>query len=564
MPVGLTRSVRPVVTTLETRTTPTVSAVMPDGRLLTAETHLGQVTVTRFDASGAPDASFGIGGHAAVSFGGLAEAGGLAVTPGGTVLVGATRFDSATADSDFAIAQLTPAGGLDSSFGSNGVVATGFATAAGEPTADILGDLEIDFAGRVVVAGLGGSGFAAARFRSTGAIDPTFGVNGRFTQSSVGFPVALNLAQDGSANVVGSKGQIELEPPSPVVFPTLPPLELPPVVPGPPPPILVPSPQAPAPISVPVPVLVGGLADGTARVLGSAGALAFFPGFAGEVRTATADITGDGVPDYIGGAGPGGGPRVAVLDGRTHERIADFLAFEESFTGGVFVAAADFDGDGKAEIAVTPDQGGGPVVALFNSNGSERTRFFGIADDAFRGGARVALGDVNADGTPDAVVSAGFLGGPRIAIFDGRTLGNPDPVRLVPDFFAFESSVRNGAFVAAGDLDNDGFADLAFGGGPTGAPRVRIVGGQQLLAAGEVANLDEAPNAGLADFFAGSDASRGGARIAIRGDDLLAGDGDSGRVRTYSFNGLRGGDRLPTGEIDPFSGGATPNGTFVG
>ena len=93
---------------------------------------------------------------------------------------------------------------------------------------------------------------------------------------------------------------------------------------------------------------------------------------------------------------------------------------------------------------------------------------------------------------------------------------------------------------------------------------VRIVGGQQLLAAGAIANLDEAPNAGLADFFAGSEASRGGARIAIRGDDLLAGDGNSGRVRTYSFTGLRGGYRLPTVEIEPFGGGATTNGTFVG
>jgi hypothetical protein len=31
----------------------------------------------------------------------------------------------------------------------------------------------------------------------------------------------------------------------------------------------------------------------------------------------------------------------------------------------------------------------------------------------------------------------------------------------VPDSFAFEESLRSGAFVAAGDVNGDGFADLA-------------------------------------------------------------------------------------------------------
>jgi hypothetical protein len=255
------------------------------------------------------------------------------------------------------------------------------------------------------------------------------------------------------------------------------------------------------------PVLVGGPPDGTALVLDPSdgsyqpgAALTFFPDFAGGVRTAVADVTGDGVPDFVGGAGPGGGPRVAVLDGATGGRVADFFAFEPSFAGGVFVAAADLDGDGRAEVAVTPDRGGGPVVAVYSgaalSSGTagQLARFFGIGETGFRGGARPALGDVNGDGTPDLVVSAGYLGGPRIAVFDGRSLA-AGPVKLLPDFFAFEPGLRNGAFVAAGDVTGDGRADLAFGGGPGGAPRVRLFDGAALLAAASFASPDDVPGA---------------------------------------------------------------------
>src|SRR5205814_518997 len=106
-----------------------------------------------------------------------------------------------------------------------------------------------------------------------------------------------------------------------------------------------------------------------------------------------------------------------------------------------------------------------------NLHGSVATlaNFFGIDDPNFRGGCRAALGDVNGDGTPDLAVAAGFLGGPRVALFDGAQLFNGDPMRIVSDFFAFPGTdavtLRNGVFVAIGDINGDGFADLIFGGG---------------------------------------------------------------------------------------------------
>ena len=165
-------------------------------------------------------------------------------------------------------------------------------------------------------------------------------------------------------------------------------------------------------------------------------------------------------------------------------------------------------------------------------------------------------------------------GGPRIAIFDGRSLaaGSGDPGRLVGDFFAFEDTLRNGAFVAAGDVTGDGVADLAFGGGPGGAPRVRLFDGKALLGAAAFTNLDAVPAAQVANFFAGDPGLRGGVRLAMRDDDgdgrveLAAGsgEGEASRVRVYTATNLATNSTPgPDLELDPF-GAALATGVFVG
>jgi hypothetical protein len=151
--------------------------------------------------------------------------------------------------------------------------------------------------------------------------------------------------------------------------------------------------------------------------------LVAFPGFVGGVRVATGDVTGDGTADVVAAAGPGGGPHVRVFDGRTGGLVREFFAFSPGFAGGVFVAAADLTGDGRAEVVVGAGAGGGPHVRVFSvATGAEVFGFFAF-DVGFTGGVSVAAGDVTGDSRADVIVGAGPGGGPHVKAFDGRKSG---------------------------------------------------------------------------------------------------------------------------------------------
>jgi uncharacterized repeat protein (TIGR01451 family) len=76
------------------------------------------------------------------------------------------------------------------------------------------------------------------------------------------------------------------------------------------------------------------------------------------------DVNGDGFNEIVTGAGPGGGPHVNVWTLATGAvtNLASFFASDPAFSGGVRIAAADVDGDGRAEIIAGAGPGGGPHV----------------------------------------------------------------------------------------------------------------------------------------------------------------------------------------------------------
>jgi hypothetical protein len=192
-----------------------------------------------------------------------------------------------------------------------------------------------------------------------------------------------------------------------------------------------------------------------------------YPNFTGGAHVAVGDVNGDAIPDIIVAPGPGMAPLVRVYDGVTGNLLAGplggFYAYNSAFTGGVWVAAADVNGDGYADIVTGPDAGlQSPVVNVFSGAPGQTgllpaaiTSFSAIGDpnsaSSFRGGVRVAAGNVTGDGRPEIVTSLGEAGAPVIRVFRGDT-GIAVPGVMGTGLQVFDSTVPGGVFVALGNL----------------------------------------------------------------------------------------------------------------
>ena len=111
--------------------------------------------------------------------------------------------------------------------------------------------------------------------------------------------------------------------------------------------------------------------------------------FTGGVSLAVADVNGDGVPDIATGAEAGGGPHVQVFDGKTGATLLSFYAYDSGFTGGVRVALQDVDGDGKADIVTGMGVGGSSEVRVLRGTDLQPLDRFFAFDDMFTGGVYV-------------------------------------------------------------------------------------------------------------------------------------------------------------------------------
>ena len=199
--------------------------------------------------------------------------------------------------------------------------------------------------------------------------------------------------------------------------------------------------------------------------------MAYDPRFTGGIFVATGDVNGDGVPDIITGAGPGGGPHVQVFSGVDGSVLRSFMAYDPRFTGGIFVATGDINGDGKADIITGAGPGGGPHVQVFSGVDGSVLRSFMAYDPRFTGGIFVSTGDINGDGTPDIITGAGPGGGPHVQVFSGAD-GS-----VLRSFMAYDPRFTGGIFVASGDINGDGRADIVTGAGRGGGPHVQVFSG---------------------------------------------------------------------------------------
>jgi hypothetical protein len=201
------------------------------------------------------------------------------------------------------------------------------------------------------------------------------------------------------------------------------------------------------------------------------GWFAFSPGFLGGIFVASGDVNGDGFSDVIVGAGSGGGPHVTVWDGANGGLLHSFFAYGASFPGGVRVASADVNGDGLADIITGAGLSGGPHVRVFSGRDLTEIRGFFAYGLEVPTGVFVSAADLNGDGRAEIVTSADAGGGPHVRVWDGAT-GNE-----LYGFFAYDITYDGGARVALGDVDGDGAAELLTAPGINGGSRVKVFRG---------------------------------------------------------------------------------------
>jgi hypothetical protein len=138
------------------------------------------------------------------------------------------------------------------------------------------------------------------------------------------------------------------------------------------------------------------------------------------------------------------------------------------------VAAGDVNGDGKADIITGAGPKGGPHVTVRSGNDLSLLRNFFAYDASVTTGIYVASGELNNDGKADIVTGVGKGLVSHTIVYSG--LDN----KILQSFLAYNAEFTGGVRVAVADFGADGQLDLVTGAGPSGGPHLRVFQGNNL------------------------------------------------------------------------------------
>jgi len=239
----------------------------------------------------------------------------------------------------------------------------------------------------------------------------------------------------------------------------------------------------------------------------------------GFVVERAGDVDGDGVGDVMIGEPAlvnfAARPRVHLYDGADlllGASHTELLGRQEDGTGYAVTSLGDLDGDGQSEVAIgsprreRADRTTAGLVHMVTGASLDGIDRFDLADasvvieadddDLHLGTAVASAGDVDGDGITDLFV--GQLYAMQGYVFSGALLAAGGTFTSVDDamvrFDDEGGSYRQGV-VSLGDLDGDGFDELALGDGLSDAAyegAAVLVFGGDLAAAGGVLDRDDA------------------------------------------------------------------------
>jgi hypothetical protein len=314
---------------------------------------------------------------------------------------------------------------------------------------------------------------------------------------------------------------------------------------------------------------------------------------AGHAVAFAGDINADGYGDYVVGI-PGydvpatdttgvikDAGRAVVISGKTGAELMSLNGNSAKDSAGFAVTGnGDIDHDGFDDVIVGAPMAddiangrtdAGSVTILFGPDGIRKHVLYGSEAGSLSGSA-VALGDVNGDSYADVVVGApraddivpGFVDAGRVTVFSGSDYG------ALNSFSGSASNAHMGASVAAGDLDNNGAADIIIGSpdmddsvrgvkdagmviafGVSGNELLRKYGQREKSYLGSAVASGDVNNDGYSDVAAGAPGDWNGTLPQAGSVTVFSGNGGGELARKFGATKKAGaGYSVTTGDIN--------------
>jgi cyclophilin family peptidyl-prolyl cis-trans isomerase len=261
----------------------------------------------------------------------------------------------------------------------------------------------------------------------------------------------------------------------------------------------------------------------------------------------------------------GGQPTVTVINAVTGAIVKQFLAYEPSFRGGVRVALGDVVGDGTEQIITAPGPGRVGEIRVFRQDGSELVQYRSLPfGAAYRNGIEVAAGDINGDGTSDIVAAATRGPGLVRVFYVSPEAARPIPATPSVAFRAFAPRFNGGATVATGDFGTFSAGALTDANAPDGRMEVVVGSGPGMTPTVRVYDLSGTPRvvrtiAPLSPSFRGGLSVSTGRFDANSIDDIIIAGGHGGGSRIDVYSGAVSGTPSRLLARQAFAGVGRPN-----
>lgn len=188
----------------------TCNAIQSDGKILVAgyaytAADTTNFAVVRYNANGSLDTTFNTTGKVSTDLGGVDVAQAMVVLSTGKIVVGGFTSNTTADYANSALVRYNANGSLDTTFSTTGKVITNMG-----PTYNYIESIAVQSDGKLVTAGsMVDAGLGVARYTTTGALDSTFGTNGKTITAITGTGStdaahSVAIQSDGSIVVAGS------------------------------------------------------------------------------------------------------------------------------------------------------------------------------------------------------------------------------------------------------------------------------------------------------------------------------------------------------------------------